>query len=102
MQQSGLYILGDLSAEPLPVVLNDAFGAVAFWGLPYANPASVCSALNVPVTTHNEAIKILSQGLIKQSKQSRNVVLSHCFIDGASESESERPLSIGGADRVDW
>jgi exonuclease SbcD len=29
-------------------------------------------------------------------------LISHCFIDGAEESESERPLSIGGADRVSY
>ena len=28
------------------------------------------------------------------------ITISHCFIDGAEASESERPLSIGGADRV--
>jgi exonuclease SbcD len=28
--------------------------------------------------------------------------MSHCFIDGAEESESERPLSLGGAGRVSY
>jgi exonuclease SbcD len=28
------------------------------------------------------------------------VVVSHCFIDGGEESESERPLSMGGADKI--
>jgi exonuclease SbcD len=31
-----------------------------------------------------------------------SVLISHCFIDGAQESESERPLAIGGADRVSY
>ena len=35
-----------------------------------------------------------------KAPNSLNVLISHCFIDGAEASESERPLSIGGADRV--
>ena len=34
------------------------------------------------------------------AQKQKNVLISHCFVDGAIESESERPLCIGGSERV--
>jgi exonuclease SbcD len=122
LQHSGLYILGDINVTPEPVILQDDIGEVAFWGLPYADPAMVRSVfksndnqsqsndskkceinISEQISTHDQGIKVLCDSVTKCFKPAqRNVVLSHCFIDGASESESERPLSIGGADRVSW
>lgn len=103
LQRSGLYILGELQPEPESVVLTDEHGEVAFWGLPYADPAMVRSAFKVEASSHDQAIEVLCNAAIGQFQPGqRNVALSHCFIDGGSESDSERPLSIGGADRVNW
>jgi len=33
-------------------------------------------------------------------KGQRSVLIAHCFVSGGSESESERPLSVGGAGNV--
>jgi len=103
LQQSGLYILGELSSISEPVILQDANGEVAFWGFPYADPANVRSVFTQEISTHDDAIKLLCDTVTGRfNAGQRNVALSHCFIDGSSESESERPLSIGGADRVNW
>ena len=112
LQRSGLYILGDLASITTPIVLQDDSGEVAFRGIPYSDPASVRSVFclennqqqDTPnVSSHDAAIQLLCQKITANfTKGQRNVVLSHCFIDGSSESESERPLSIGGADRVNW
>src|SRR5690606_38716959 len=32
--------------------------------------------------------------------QGVHVLISHCFLAGSQESESERPLAVGGADQV--
>ncbi|MEH6445401.1 MAG: exonuclease SbcCD subunit D [Oceanospirillaceae bacterium] len=103
LQRTGLHILGELSNITQSVVLEDQFGEVAFWGLPYADPAQIRSAFDTDVSTHDQGISFMCEQVNNELHQGqRNVVLSHCFIDGASESESERPLSIGGADRVSW
>lgn len=103
LQHCGLHILGELDDKPQSVVLSDEYGEVAFWGMPYADPAQVRSAFQIPVQEHDQGIAVLAEKITQQFVSGqRNVVLSHCFIDGASESESERPLSIGGADRVSW
>ncbi len=103
LKHAGLHILGELEEIPSSVVLKGDETEVAFWGMPYADPAHVRSAYQVNVSTHDQGIKVLADKIIEQfSANQRNVVLSHCFLDGASESDSERPLSIGGADRVSW
>ena len=107
LAQSGVHILGNIDQIADPVILNDEYGEVAFFGLPYADPASVRHALQVEASTHDEAmaqlIAVIKPQLRANLKQStRSVLLSHCFIDGGQTSESERPLSIGGADRVSY
>ena len=103
LQQAGLYILGELQSISEPVILKDKAGEIAFWGFPYADPATVRSVFSQEVSTHDDAIKHLCETVRGNFQEGqRNIAISHCFIDGSSESESERPLSIGGADRVNW
>ena len=103
LAKRGVYILGQLAAEPQPVMLNDEYGEIAFYGIPYADPASVRDVLKVDVHSHEAAMQVLTDQ-IKQhhGSKERCVVLSHCFIDGGEASDSERPLSVGGADRVPY
>ncbi|MDD0851754.1 exonuclease SbcCD subunit D [Halobacteriovorax sp. GB3] len=105
MKNSGLHIVGPLQENITPTIISDEFGEVFFYGLPYADPVQVRDKYNVDFKNHDEAMGHLVS-LVKDDyskrKQERTVVLSHCFIDGAEECESERPLSIGGADRVSY
>ena len=39
LAKNGIHILSQLSVNPNPVVLNDSYGEVAFYGIPYADPA---------------------------------------------------------------
>lgn len=101
MQASGLHIIGPLTPQLKPITLRGRSGDAVFYGLPYADPATVRDVFQQPVNSHEEAMALLleqvkahdSQGLAK-------VVISHCFLDGGSESDSERPLSMGGADKI--
>ncbi|MEM5527611.1 exonuclease SbcCD subunit D [Gammaproteobacteria bacterium AS21] len=102
LQRTGLYILGELTQYLEPVTLTDQYGEIDFWGIPYTDPASVRSELGIDVSSHDDVFKVLCSNVKDKQKTKRNIMISHCFIDGASESESERPLSIGGADRVSW
>ncbi|MFD2229523.1 exonuclease SbcCD subunit D [Alkalimarinus sediminis] len=105
LKQAGLHIIGDINNITEPVIIKDKSGmAVNFYGIPYHDPELVRHHYDSPVRNHDEAHSFLVD-TIKQSKTSPdaiNVLLSHCFVDGAEESESERPLSIGGADRVSY
>lgn len=101
LAKGGLHIAGQLQAEPNPIILNASSGEVAFYAIPYADPVTVRHLFNNSVATHDEAMAFLA-AQIQEHNQERYpcVVLSHCFIAGGEVSESERPLSIGGAEWV--
>lgn len=103
LRKSGLHILGDLSKVTEPVVISHADGDVAFYGVPYNDPVTVRNLFDEDVSTYDEAHTFLVD-LISSKKSSAipSVLISHCFIDGSQESDSERPLSIGGSERVSY
>ncbi|ENJ1587598.1 exonuclease SbcCD subunit D [Vibrio parahaemolyticus] len=102
MKRSGLHIISNFEDMLTPVVIETkAAGHVAFYGMPYNDPEQVRYVYKEPVSTHDEAHKLLAEKITEQfQSEHRNILISHCFVDGAIESESERPLSIGGSDRV--
>lgn len=99
--QAGLHIMGDLQKIMEPVVIQKGEESIHFYGIPYNDPEHVNDLYDQKVANHDEAFAFLVDK-IKSSldETNTNVLISHCFIDGGEESESERPLSIGGADRV--
>lgn len=102
MKNAGLHIISNFEDMLNPVVIEtESAGQVAFYGMPYNDPEQVRFAYQEPVSTHDQAHKLLAEKITEQFQpEQRNVLVSHCFVDGAIESESERPLSIGGSDRV--
>ena len=102
MKNAGLHIISNFDEMLTPVVINsESAGEVAFYGMPYNDPEQVRFVYQTQVNTHNDAHQLLAEKIVEQFQESqRNVLISHCFVDGAIESDSERPLSIGGSDRV--
>jgi exonuclease SbcD len=102
MKNAGLHIISNFDDMLSPVLITTkSAGEVALYGMPYNDPEQVRFAYQEPVSTHDEAHKLLVEKITEQFQpEQKNVLVSHCFVDGAIESESERPLSIGGSDRV--
>lgn len=99
---SGLHLIGCLRGCPAGVVLHDAHGPVHFYGVPYAEPFQVRAALkDDAIRDHQSAMAALT-GAIRAGHPAgeRSVLIGHAFVTGAAESESERPLSVGGAGTV--
>lgn len=101
LAEADLYMLGKLTSNIKPIHLHDEHGVVQFYGLPYADPMMVRDSFDhaEDVKTHDDAMRFLIEQSAVDTKQ-RNVLLSHCFVGGAEACDSERPLSIGGADQV--
>lgn len=101
LTKADLFMFGKLDAEVKPVTLYDEYGKVQFYGLPYADPLMVRDTFedSESVKTHDDAMGFLMEKIAVDSQQ-RNVLISHCFVGGAEACDSERPLSIGGADQV--
>ena len=101
LARAGVHIRGPLEPEPEPVILQDAHGPVAFYPLPYAEPATVRSELGLEVQGHEQAMRALTARIRAHNGDSRrSVLIAHCFVDGFAVCESERPLSIGGVETV--
>ena len=97
LKQSGLHILADIQQVKEPVTIDNN----RFYAIPYHDPETVRDAYGADVHTYYQAHNFLVDK-IKEVKSSsfNNILLSHCFISGGAESDSERPLSLGGADQV--
>jgi exonuclease SbcD len=103
MKESGLHIIGNLNGVLEPAVIEIKGVEVAFYGIPYCEPLMVRDTFDVDVKSYDDAHSYLVDEIKNvMSDKQVNVLISHCFIDGASESDSERPLQIGGADRVSY
>ncbi len=99
LEQAGLHILADLSAIDRPVVIEKDGESCHFYGIPYHDPAHVRDVFDTEVSDYQQALEFLMQR-IELDTSVTNIVLSHSFVAGGEASESERPLSIGGADQV--
>ena len=103
LQASGLHILSDLAKISEPVDIQVGQECLRFYGIPYCLPEEVRHHFTSEVDTFDAAHTFLVNNIVEQLDRSKcNVLLSHCYVDGSETSESERPLSIGGADTVAW
>lgn len=103
LQQTGLHIMSDLTRITEPVVLQKGEVRLQVFGIPFADPEQVRALYDVPVKDYDSAHTFL----VEQIQQVRDrslpaVLMSHCFVDGAQTSESEKTLSVGGSDRVSF
>jgi exonuclease SbcD len=103
LSKAGLHILGNIAKVSEPVIITSATGDVAFFGIPYHDPEMLRNLSGEAISSYDDAhTYLVKQILQSKSDDLSNVLISHCFIDGAEESDSERPLSIGGSDRVSY
>lgn len=101
MGAAGLHIVGPLGGDVEPVLLETGSGALELFGLPYAGPLRVREVLAEEVASHGQAMAALLRRVEQRRNKARPaVVVAHCFVAGGEESDSERPLSVGGADQV--
>ncbi len=99
----GLHLFGTVGPETAVVTLSDELGPVVFYALPFAEPAVVREKLaDESIRDHQTAMKeMIRRARASHPDAARSVLLAHAFVVGASVSESERPLSVGGTDSVE-
>jgi exonuclease SbcD len=99
---AGVFIRTDASSVGTPVLLDDAHGAVAVYGIPYLDPDAVREPWGLPARSHEaaltEAMRRVRADLA--TRRARSVVLAHAFVAGAQPSDSERDISVGGVSLV--
>lgn len=102
LTKAGLYVYGVPSPDMRPLVLSDKYGDVAFLPLVYAEPSLVRAMYGVDdVFGHEMAVQCMLGAMMPHvPKNARTVAVAHAFIAGGEESESERPLSVGGTGSI--
>lgn len=102
--RAGVHLRTDPSAAGTPVVLADAHGDVAFYGLPYLEPALVKEEFGVERARHESvlaaAMDRVRADLATRAPGTRSVVLAHAFVTGGEPSDSERDITVGGVASV--
>jgi exonuclease SbcD len=100
LRGSGVYVARSYDGNVSPVTLNDKWGEVDVFLLPFIKPAHVRAAFpEETIETWTDAVDIAVRNMPVNPLR-RNVILAHQFITGSERSESEE-LSVGGADNVD-
>ena len=102
LTSGGFHVHGPLASALDPVVLSDEHGPVHFCPIPYADPAAVRLQFeDESIHGHEAAVSALSAQLrTKLPANARSVAIGHCWVTGGKESESERPLTVGGTGEV--
>jgi exonuclease SbcD len=103
LERGRLYMFGTAAPTAPFVDLTDAYGSVRFYALPYAEPAEWREALGDEAIRDHQAgfARYIKDVRTAHPKGLRSVLLAHCFAAGGRESESERPLMLGGGGQVD-
>jgi len=122
-----LHVLGNLDGMGAPLTFEDRYGTVEVFPVPYADPAVAREWLgdteNGP-RDHDQAMRAVlararaggagatgasiphapspGPGLFSAAPAGpRSILVTHAFVAGATPSESERPLTVGGAGTVE-
>ncbi|WP_435285159.1 exonuclease SbcCD subunit D [Streptomyces bacillaris] len=103
-ERSGIHLRTDPEGCATPVVLTDAHGDVALYGLPYLEPALVKDTLRAATAGHEAvltaAMDKVRADLAARPATTRSVVLAHAFVAGGEPSDSERDITVGGVSAV--
>ena len=100
LKESGVFVSVPYEGKVRTAVIEDAYGEVCFYLLPFIKPGHVRSAFgNEKIRTYTEAVRAAIEEM-KIDRDKRNVLLSHQFVTGSLVSDSEE-ISIGGLDNVD-
>lgn len=102
LRERGLHLVGDLSQTASPIVLRDEHGPVRITALPFADPAEARHEYGDEAIHDQQAVAAagVRRALAAAAPEERHVLVGHAFVAGGLESESERPLSVGGAQQV--
>lgn len=100
MENKGIYLSPVYDGSIAPITLNDEYGSVSFWMLPFIKPAHVKRFYPEKIIeSYTDACRVAVQNMHLDPTR-RNVLLTHQFVTGSATCDSEE-ISVGGTDNVD-
>lgn len=99
---AGVHLRTDPATVGTPVLIEDAHGPVAIYGLPYLEPDLLRTEWQLTARSHQSA---LTEAMVRvrrdlDARGGRSVVMAHAFVAGGEASDSERDISVGGVSMV--
>jgi len=106
LMAGGLYTYGTVDKKPYKITLQDEYGKVNFYPIPYLDPFHCRKSYeDKDIKTQDDAYRKTLEIIRKDlNSKERNICIAHGYITGTEKietSESERPLSIGTAEYAD-
>lgn len=103
MEESGVYLTQSYDGKVVPVRLEDEYGPVNLWMLPFLKPAMVKRFFpEQDIVTYQDALETLI-GNMELNREERNLLIAHQFVTGAVTGGSEDSVEVfvGGVENVD-
>ena len=112
LYESGLYIYGNLKRNIDKITLEDEYGKVNFYPIPYADVPVVREVFeDENIKSYDKAFEKIIEEISKDfNEDERNVAIAHGYITKISDDEvesleecdSEKPLAIGGTEFINY
>ena len=112
LEKTGVHLRTQVAALARPVLLEDAYGPVAVYGIPYLEPNALRdelpsaseSAGAQPVPRGHAGVLGQAVRCIRADADARGVrrrvVMAHGWVSGGAASDSERDITVGGVGQV--
>ena len=100
MESDGVYMSPVYNGRVIPVEINDKYGPVRIYMLPFIKPAHVRAAFpDEEIYSYTDAVRTAIDKMNIDTTV-RNILITHQFVTGASKCDSE-DITVGGTDNVD-
>jgi DNA repair protein SbcD/Mre11 len=103
LDKTGVHLRTHFARLARPVLVEDAHGPVAVYGIPYAEPDAVRGELPPDIKGHagvlGHAVRSIHADADARGVR-RRVVMAHGWVAGGAASESERDITVGGVGQV--
>jgi exonuclease SbcD len=101
---AGVHLRTRVRDSASPVVIDDAAGPVAIYGIPYLEPEAVRGELPPETGRGHSAVLGAALAAVRTDLDTRgpirSVVLAHAWVGPATASDSERDITVGGVASV--
>ena len=103
LQKADVHIIGKSTLDTIPIILNDEHGEVYVYPLPYLSPLAARSLYkDSEIKSHQDVIERQVACILNEHpKNKRSLLIMHEFVIGATESDSERQLTVGGTSHIE-
>ena len=103
MEKNNLFICGEYDGDLRKIVIEDEYGKLNIYFLPYIKPSIVNNKLGLETKTYDESVKEALK-VIDIDVEPRNILIAHQFVTFGStvpELSDSETKSLGGIDNVD-